>query len=140
MRHVARLAAIGALLLSTGCTQPTMPTACPAGMGAPTLVFTLFFGQTVPGRHNVTSSEWQHFLETTLTPNLPNGYTQWDAHGAWMNPMTRKTIQEPTKVVLVALPFSQRSLDMVNRVRQAYQEQFRQQLVGMTSDRTCGAF
>ncbi len=30
-----------------------------------------------------------------------------DAKGAWMNPVTHKTIKEPTKILLVALPFDQ---------------------------------
>ena len=41
---------------------------------------------------------------TTVTANLPNGYTVFDANGAWMNPITHRTIREATKMLLVALP------------------------------------
>ena len=113
---------------------------CAAGMGPPVIVFSLYFGESIPGRDDLTKAEWQHFLDATVTPYLPNGYTVWDANGAWMNPMTRKTIKEPTKILAVALPVSQASLDAVNQVREAYQVQFHQQIVGMTAAQACGAF
>ncbi|HVY14146.1 MAG TPA: DUF3574 domain-containing protein [Rhodopila sp.] len=137
MRGLAALAIVASV---AGCARTVTPVACPAGMGAPTIIFTLYFGQSIPGSHDVTEAQWRHFLDTTVTPNLPNGYTVWDAHGAWMNPMTRKTIQEATKVLAVALPVSQASLASVNRVREAYQVQFHQQLVGMTTEQACGTF
>ena len=109
-------------------------------MGPPVLVFTLFFGQSVAGRDNVTDNEWSAFLDDTVTINLPNGYTVIDANGAWMNPVTHMTIKEPTKVLVVALPFATGSLAIVNRIRTEYQVRFHQQLVGMTTGPACGAF
>ena len=64
----------------------------------------------------------------------------FDANGGWMNPVTRITTREATKVVLVALPDVPDSLAAVNRVRLAYQTMFKQQLVGMTVERACGTF
>jgi hypothetical protein len=54
--------------------------------------------------------------------------------------MARKTIKEPTKVLAVALPVSEASLAAVNRIRDAYQIQFHQQIVGMTAAQACGTF
>ncbi len=103
-------------------------------------VFTLYFGQSVAGRPDVTDAEWDRFRDGTITPNLPDGYTVWDARGAWMNPRTRTTIKEPSKVLAVALPAGPAGLVAVNRVREAYQRDFHQQAVGLTSAEGCGAF
>lgn len=131
---------LGSVLASAGCAPRAVSSACAAGMGAPVLVYTLYFGEQIPGRGDLTDAEWRGFLDDTITPNLPNGYTVWDAKGAWMNPMTHRTIREPTKVLTVALPVDQAGLAAVNRIRSAYQVAFRQQLVGMTSAPACGSF
>jgi hypothetical protein len=109
-------------------------------MGPPVLVFDLFFGRNSTGRGNVTDKEWRDFLDQEITPNLPNGYTVLDADGAWMNPISQKTIHEPTKLLLVALPDVPDSLAAITRIRNAYQVRFRQQLVGMAVQRGCGSF
>ena len=108
------------------------PACLSPGYGPPVTVFTLFLRQSYPGRDDLTDKEWQHFSIPTVTANLPNGYTVFDASGAWMNPMTHKTIKEATKVLLVALPEDPDSLAAINRIRTEYQAKFHQQLVGMT--------
>ena len=123
----------------SGCTDPAIPS-CAPGLGAPMTVFSLFFGRAIPGRGDLTDKEWQAFLDTIVTANLPNGYTLFDATGAWMNPMTKRTIKESTKVLLVALPDAPVSLSAINRIRSEYQIEFHQQFVGMTVQHGCGAF
>ena len=104
------------------------------------LVFDLFFGRAIPGRNDLTDKEWQDFRDDTITATLPNGYTVVDAAGAWMNPITHKTISQASRVVIVALPESPDSLAAINRIRTGYQVRFNQQLVGMTVTRACGLF
>jgi len=94
----------------------------------------------VPGRADVTDKEWRAFLDDTVTANLPNGYTVHEGYGAWMNPMTHRTIREATVIVTAALPDSPDSLAAVNRIRTEYQVRFHQQLVGMTVTPACGTF
>jgi hypothetical protein len=121
------------------CAGPAAPS-CAPGMGSPVLVFSLFFGKSIPGRADLTNAEWQQFLDDTVTANLPNGYTAVDASGAWMNPTTRKTSKEASKLLIVALPVTPLSLAAVNRIRNEYQARFQQQLVGMTVEQACGSF
>jgi Protein of unknown function (DUF3574) len=113
---------------------------CAPGFGSPVEVFTLFLGKSIPGRGELTDSEWRAFLDTIVTANLPNGYTLLDGNGGWMNPGTHQTVREGTKVLLVALPESPDSLTAVNRIRTAYQVMYQQQLVGMTVEHACGEF
>jgi hypothetical protein len=103
-------------------------------------VFTLYFGRAIPARGDLTDKEWLSFLDDTVTLDLPNGYTVLDANGAWMNPITRKTDKEGTKVLVASLPETPGSLSTINRIRNDYQIRFHQQLVGMTVQRACGTF
>jgi hypothetical protein len=103
-------------------------------------LFTLYLGEAIPGRDALTDKEWRSFLDATVTANLPNGYTVLDANGAWMNPITHRTITEATKVVVAALPEVPDSLAAINRIRTDYQLRFNQQLVGMTVQQACGTF
>jgi hypothetical protein len=122
-----------------GCAGSRIPS-CAPGLGPPVTVFTLFLGKAIPGRDDLTDTEWQAFLDDTVTANLPNGYTVFDATGGWMNPITHRTVREGTKVLVAALPDAPASLQAVNRIRGAYQLRFHQQLVGMTVAQACGEF
>jgi hypothetical protein len=135
-RALCVISLVGAL---GACAAPAGQT-CAPGVGSPSVLFTLYFGQSVPGAGDVTDQAWQSFLDDTITAELPNGYTILDAYGAWMNPMTRNTVKEATKVLIVALPEAPASLAAVNRIRGAYQIRFHQQLVGMTVLQACAAF
>ena len=55
-------------------------------------------------------------------------------------PGDRQTVHEATKILIVALPDTKDSLAAVNRIRTAYQTDFRQLLVGMTVEQACAAF
>jgi len=108
-------------------------------------LYELYFGRSVPdnavpGNKEVTDRDWSGFVEQVITTNLPNGYTVLDATGAWMNPRTQRTVREATKVLQVALPDTPDGLAAIARIRTAYQTQFHQQLVGMTTHTVCASF
>jgi Protein of unknown function (DUF3574) len=139
LRVVSVVAIVGLCAGLNGCAASDVPS-CAPGLGTASTVFTLFFGKAIPGRGDLTEKEWRAFLDVTVTANLPNGYTFFDANGAWINPATRKTVRETTKVLVVALPDSPDSLMAVNHIRTEYQLKFNQRLVGMTVQRACAAF
>ena len=135
-----RIAGLIALAASLGaCSGPVHP-ACTPGTGSAMALFTLYLGEAIRGRPDLTNEEWQSFLDNTVTTALPDGYTILDGNGAWMNPVTHKTGKEATKVVIAALPDTQESRTAINRIRFAYQIAFHQQSVGMTVQPACGAF
>jgi anaerobic glycerol-3-phosphate dehydrogenase len=123
----------------TACTPPAQRI-CTPGTGAPLLLADLYFGRAIAGRTDLTDAEWTQFLDDTITANLPSGYTTMDAAGGWMNPKTRKTIREATKLLVVAVPDTPDSLAAIDRIRRAYQVRFNQQSVGLTVEHACGAF
>lgn len=137
----ARVICLAALL--AGCTAalpPPQAGPCPPTRGAPMLAFELFFGRSIQGQSEVSDSAWEDFLNTTVTRNLPNGYTVFDGTGAWLNPASKSTVHERTKVLLAALPDTPANAAAIERVRQAYAAQYHQVLVGMMVTPVCGAF
>lgn len=138
-RIFGNICVVGLLSGLAACAGPARP-ACAPGVGSPMALFTLYLGEAIPGRDALTDKEWRSFLDATVTANLPNGYTVLDANGAWMNPITHRTITESTKVVVAALPEVPDSLAAINRIRTDYQLRFNQQLVGMTVQQACGTF
>ncbi len=139
-----RIGLVLALLAAIGGCAPQPPTAtaarCGDADGSPMRVFTLFFGRAVADRGDVTDAEWADFVEHVVTPALPHGFTVFDAEGAWMNPTSRRTIHERTKVLMAALADDAASAAAIGQVRTAYQRAFHQQLVGMTVQPACGSF
>ena len=142
-RH-GRLAWMFCLIaMLSGCAAPQQAAQagrCSAAQGAPMLVFDLFFGRSIHDQGEVSDRAWDEFLDQIVTPNLPNGYTVFDAAGAWLNPGTGHTVHEHTKVLLVALPDDAGSAAAIARIRHAYEVQFHQTLVGMTVASACGSF
>jgi len=132
------------LLLLSACVHPheqaNPPLTCAAISAAPTHLYTLYFGRSVKGRADVTDAEWLDFRDRSITPNLPDGYTVLDATGAWMNPQSRVTITETTKVLVTSLPPTQDAFAAIQRVRQAYRDRFNQLLIGMTRQPGCADF
>jgi hypothetical protein len=135
-----RLIVAACIIASLGGCAAQTGASCAPGLGAPVAIYTLFLGKAIAGRADLTDKEWRAFLDTTVTAYLPNGYTVLDANGGWMNPVTHKTFNEGTKVLVVALPEGPDGLAKVQRVRTAYQIKYQQQLVGMTVAHACGVF
>jgi hypothetical protein len=103
-------------------------------------VFELFFGRAIAQGGFVTDQAWDAFVDRVVAPNLPDGFTVLDASGAWLSPEGHRTMREPTRMLLVALPDSADALARIQRIREAYQRQFHQELVGMIVQPGCAAF
>ena len=137
-----RAAWVYALIGLAGCAAQPQAAAqrCPAGSGSPVLVVELFFGRSISGQGTLTDQQWAQFETQVVVPDLPLGFTVFDASGAWMDPHAHATMRESTKVLLVALPESADALAPVERIRDAYRRRFHQQSVGMTVAPACGEF
>jgi len=142
LRSAGRFALLASLAAVAGCAPQASPPPpyCPLGTGSVTAVYTLYFGKGIAGRGDLTQDEWQRFVDSTVVAELPDGFTAWDASGAWLDPATHTTGQEQSKVLVTALAPGDAGLAAVNRVRAAYRTQFRQRSVGMTVAPSCGDF
>jgi hypothetical protein len=126
------------LLAVSACTAPPLP--CARLGGTPMLEYQLFFGRGISGRPPLTDQEWTQFAADVVTTNLPDGFTALDAEGQWQNPATRRISQEPTKVIIVAVPDTPAAAAAIATVKEAYRTRFHQQSVGTTIHPVCGAF
>jgi hypothetical protein len=132
--------ALALVSLAACASETARAPACRPGMGRPMLVVELFFGRAVAGRGDVTDGEWARFVDGVVAPALPDGFTVLDGDGAWLNPATRVSARERSKVLVVALPDTAERLAAIGQVRAAYQQAFHQQLVGMIVAPACGSF
>ncbi len=77
-------------LIVAACTRPPASPSCAGLGGTPMLEYQLFFGRGIPGRSALTDQEWADFAADVVTPQLPDGFTEFDADGQWMNPATHR--------------------------------------------------
>jgi hypothetical protein len=141
---LSRLLAAGVIAGSIGgcALEPHAPApyACLLPSERRMLVAELFFGRYIPGREPLKDAEWRAFAADTITPNFPDGFTEFDGYGQWRNPATGRIARDPTKVLLVAV---KRTPDLGQRlaaVIDAYKARFHQESVGVITRDSCGAF
>jgi hypothetical protein len=140
-RFLPVLVCLAAMLSACAPPPPAAPAArCPPGQGTPMTAFELFFGRSIRGGGEVSDTAWQDFLVHVITPNLSSGYTVFDGAGGWLDRATGKTVHERTKIVLAVVPDVPASAAAIDRIRQAYQQQYQQTSVGMTATLVCAQF
>jgi hypothetical protein len=127
------------LLPLAGCAGPGAAV-CDTGTGKPMQVYQLYFGRNIKTGGFVSDADWKAFRETVITSNMPDGYTILDADGAWAAADGQRTVTDPTKVMIVAMPKGPQGLAAVARVRLEYQHRFSQDLVGMIVQPCCVLF
>lgn len=89
----------------------------------------LFFGMNIPGGGQVTNEQWEKFNDSIVSPRFPEGYTEWDAAGKWMDTETKQTITENTKVLTFIGKKSRIRESLLDSVTQYYILQYKQQAV-----------
>ena len=110
------------------------------------LVGELFFGRTIAPAYQrdlgatVTDAQWAAFTRDVLTPAFPDGMTRVDAEGQWRDPTTGVIAHQPSTLVIVAAPDTERTRRNLADVMAQYRTQFHQQSVGLILRRDCAAF
>ncbi|MGH6670604.1 MAG: DUF3574 domain-containing protein [Xanthobacteraceae bacterium] len=68
------------------------------------LIAQLLFGRDIGHRVGVSEAAWQRFVAQEITPRFPRGLTVIGATGQWRDRADRKTVREPSYLVMIALP------------------------------------
>jgi hypothetical protein len=89
----------------------------------------LFFGTSIPGGGEVTEMQWQQFNDSIVSTAFPEGYTELDAAGKWLDTKTKKTISEKTKVLSFVGKKSNSREQKLDSVIQFYIKRYQQQAV-----------
>ncbi|MFF3861898.1 DUF3574 domain-containing protein [Streptomyces sp. NPDC002209] len=132
----------GVLLALLGAGIPALVgAALHSHPGEPYQETRLYFGTERPGgREPVTEQEFMRFLDREITPAFPEGLTLQDGHGQWQR--DGKVIRETSYEVVVLYPekeADERSA-RIERIRQAYEDQYQQDSVGRSDDKVTAEF
>jgi hypothetical protein len=88
----------------------------------------LFFGRSIPGGGEVSSLEFQEFINDFITPRFPEGLTVFDASGQFLN-SADMLVRENTKVVTFLLEDTLENELSINEIVREYVQQFNQESV-----------
>jgi hypothetical protein len=122
--------AIALAIYAGGCQSVHSP-------GAKVMRTEVYFGLNIPaesGGGSVSGEQFQSFLDEFVTPRFPDGYTVLTAEGRWEDTQTRKTISEPSRVVIILHEPGKASSAKIDEIRDAYKQRFHQQAVLRVDD------
>ena len=99
----------------------------------------LFFGLSRSNGPDVTEEEFQHFVDTEVTPRFPDGLTLLTGRGQFKG-STGTIIQEGSKVLILLYPFNHKSNKAIEQIRDAYKDTFQQESVLRVDGQSCVSF
>ncbi|WP_437281092.1 DUF3574 domain-containing protein [Sorangium sp. So ce375] len=140
-------ALLAVLLATAGChgagegaAHPSPGRAGPAcGRGDPMTRTDLFFGLDRFEQPPVTQAEWQHFVDTTVTPRFKDGLTQFDVDGQYLA-TTGKLIREDSRLIMLLHDGGQAASDAIDSIRKEYKTRFHQESVLRIDAPVCVGF
>ena len=106
--------------------------ACQSAPAAPTqatsdqVLTRLYFGLSRPGGE-ITSAQFEAFVDAEISPRFPSGFTLLSARGAWRDRVSGETLREPSRVLEVV--HEGRSEAAFAALIERYKERFEQQSV-----------
>lgn len=125
---------IVSLACITSCAMQPRALSCSSGMNAMKSEL-LYFGTASP-RGPVTPGQWTGFVEQTVTPRFPDGFTVWQADGQWRGE-SGKVEREASYVLNVVHAGSAADDQSFAAIIAAYKTQFQQQAVLRVQDEVC---
>ncbi|GAB3656622.1 hypothetical protein GCM10028791_28570 [Echinicola sediminis] len=91
----------------------------------------LFFGSSISSGGKVSKRKWKKFVANYVTPEFPEGFTVIQANGKWQDAVSKQTISEKSRVILLVYPETekQEADNSLEKISQTYIELFDQQSV-----------
>lgn len=126
----------GLALMLTGCAE-AVP-GCTGGL-MPMLESRLFFGDQITGGGTISAAQWQQFVDSEVTPRLPDGFTVLTTLGQWRG--SDGTIHRETghELVVVTAPAAA-TAEKLDAIRAAYRQRFMQESVLLAESPACAGF
>ncbi|MCC0005719.1 MAG: DUF3574 domain-containing protein [Methylobacteriaceae bacterium] len=113
-------------------------TACPASL-RPWTRIELHVGLGLAGGGEVSRAQFRNFLETTVTPRFPEGYTVIEATGHYRY-KSGKVAAEPARVLVILTKAPNEAAQKVDEIVRIYKTRFRQESVGRAQRIECATF
>ncbi|WHZ22366.1 MAG: hypothetical protein OJF47_001478 [Nitrospira sp.] len=124
------------LMVPAGCTS-LQPLSCLPNE-RPTVTDSLYFGTAKPGGV-VSQEEWAAFVNDTVMPAFPEGFTSWSATGQWQMASGRIE-QEPSYVLQLTHEGSRAKETAVQHIVAKYKNDFQQEAVMRIRSQACRSF
>lgn len=96
---------------------------------ATTMRTDLYFGMSIPGGGKVSQEQWQRFNDSIVSPRFPEGYTEGNVTGKWLDTESHQTITEDTKVLTFIGRRSKTRQTNLDTIIQIYRRQYQQQAI-----------
>ena len=96
-------------------------------------------GLGIPGGGEVSRAHFRNFLEGTVTPRFPDGYTVLEATGHYRY-KSGKIAAEPARVLTILTKTPAEAAAKVGEIVKVYKTRFRQESVGHSERVDCVAF
>lgn len=96
---------------------------------------TLNFGTGKPNGV-VTPSEWQEFLDSTVTPRFPRGFATMESFGQWRH-ADGSTLKEASHVLVLDHPHDDANEKAVVEIISTYKSKFQQEAVFRVKTDAC---
>ena len=88
----------------------------------------LFFGLSMHDGSTISDAVWQGFVDDTITPRFPDGFTILDGTGQWRD-SSGKITHEKSKILVVLAPDNGETIQKLNEIRAEYKKRFNQESV-----------
>ncbi|TDN64598.1 DUF3574 domain-containing protein [Scandinavium goeteborgense] len=135
-------AAIALAFALSGCTTPLQKSvadtqSCKADNQMQQT--TLYFGLSRPAGKDITSQEWQQFVDKDVTPRFKDGLTVFDARGQWLG-NDGKLAREQSKALMLIHGKDAQSESNIEALRNVYKSRFAQESVMRVDNPVCVQF
>lgn len=135
-------AAIALAFALSGCTAPSQKSvtdtqSCKADNQMQQT--TLYFGLSRPAGKDITSQEWQQFVDKDVTPRFKDGLTVFDARGQWLG-NDGKVARESSKALMLIHGKDAQSESNIEALRNVYKSRFAQESVMRIDNPVCVQF
>ncbi len=126
MRMVRLSLLLFCVLLSIGgCAA--CPKGTPTTQRASQVSTFLFFGRGLNSGGEITTRQFDDFVNAEICTRFPDGFTLLDAQGLWSEPTV--TYREASKVLLIVHANTPRTSAAIDEIRERYKKQFAQTAV-----------
>lgn len=127
------------LLALPGCKTLSGEKSAPC-QGQDWVETTFYLGRSVSTPTDATKKTWKKFVSAEVTSRFPDGFTIFDARGAWRNRMFDTTIYEHTKVLVILHDGTDQSKTKIGALAHAYRTTFNQEAVLAGETKSCVTF
>ena len=135
-----RRRSLTAVLLALATSAAASPAAAADCAGEAWTESTLYMGRGLGDGRMAGDAEVRAFVDETIVPLFPDGFTVFDARGHWRDRASGRAVDETTVVFVVVHPPGQEAEASLRRIAEAYNERFRQSTVLASSHPVCDGF